>query len=86
MLLPMIAMLAAADTDTDGFYYRKPPKKFRPERELSETEKLKRHREYGTDQTKHKYLIRGVEIIATSKKVALKIYEKRTKKKTTQDD
>ena len=78
MLLSTIAMLLAADTD--NLYYRKPPKKYGFGRELSETEKLKRHREYGADQTKHKYLIHGVEIIATSKKVALKIYERMKQK------
>ena len=48
-------------------------------RELTETEKLRRHRELSSDQTMHKYVINGVEIEATSKKVAQKIYRRMKK-------
>lgn len=45
-------------------------------KEESEQAKLKRHREYSGDQSKHEYNIHGVKIIATSKKVAMKIYNR----------
>lgn len=38
--------------------------------------KKKRHQQYGGDQTMHNYVINGVTIQATSKKVAKKIYKR----------
>jgi hypothetical protein len=77
LLLTALAMMAVAMDGKGGRYYRDEPVKAK--RELTDQEKLKRHREYGADQTMHEYTINGVVIRATSKKVALKIYRRMAK-------
>ena len=42
----------------------------------SPQKKKKRHQLYGGDQTMHKYIINGITIQASSKKVAKKIYKR----------
>lgn len=71
-------MAMAMDAGQTGRkYYMDEPIKLK--RELTETEKLRRHRELSSDQTMHKYVVNGVEIEATSKKVAQKIYRRMKK-------
>ena len=76
-----LAYLASMGMESRKFYGKRPIASGREKpialgRELTEQEKLKRHREYGADQTMHEYVINGVVIKATSKKVALKIYRR----------
>lgn len=77
LLLATLAMMAMAMDRKGGRYYRDEPVKVK--QELTDQEKLKRHREYGADQTMHEYIINGVVIKATSKKVALKVYRRMAK-------
>lgn len=75
LMMMALAMLEAAKNPHHHYYT---PEK-RPAiltKEESEQAKLKRHREYGSDQTTHEYNINGVKIRATSKKVAKKIYNR----------
>lgn len=69
-----LALLMAAALANEGNRYRKEP--INLGKELTDQGKLKRHREFSSDQTMHEYTINGVVIKATSKKVALKIYRR----------
>jgi hypothetical protein len=73
LMMMAMAMLGAAEYP---YHRRYPTKPASPKKDESEQAKLKRHREYGSDQTAHEYIINGVKIIATSKKVAMKIYNR----------
>lgn len=73
LMMMAMAMLGAAEYP---YHRRYPTKPASPKKDESEQTKLKRHREYSSDQATHEYIINGVKIRATSKKVAKKIYNR----------
>lgn len=76
--LGLAALMMGAANDFYGTSTR-PKKRVVLPKDESEQAKRRRHELYGTDQTEHIYVINGVTIRATSKKVAKKIYRKKYK-------
>lgn len=58
--------------------YRPTRTVYREKSEVTDSPQKKktRHQQYGGDQTMHNYIINGITIQATSKKVAKKIYRR----------
>lgn len=52
------------------------------EKFVTPKQKAERHRVYGSDLTMHEYIIAGVVIRATNKKMAKKIYQRQMKNKS----
>ncbi len=75
LMMMALAMLEAAK-NPHHHYYALEKRPAILTKEESEQTKLKRHREYSSDQATHEYIINGVKITATSKKVAKKIYNR----------
>lgn len=74
--LALLALSGLLLESSNNYRIRKNEKSPIIDKELTPKQREERHRIFSGDQTKHNFIINGIEITASNKKTAIKIYKR----------